>query len=152
MSTNPPQPVAPEVPADVSKALQQASQGMSALYLALANANDDGGGLSEAVIQLQRGLGAISKNIGSAMNQTDAPMPDQSGGMPLDMGAMPPDGGAMPPDMGGMSPGAEMTPEEMGGEGMPPMEGMPPGASIEDAAGATHELMLDAAKRRAQGQ
>jgi hypothetical protein len=145
MSTNAPQPFAPEIPQEVTKSVQTAAQGLAQLYMALANASPQSP-IAEAVIDLQRALGEVSRNIGAPAGMPDAGMPpdmvsDPMGGAqmsPMDpgMGGAPMDMGGMPPDMGGMPPMDEAP--------------LPPGASIEDAAGATHNMMLDAAKRRAQ--
>lgn len=150
-TANPNVPMPVEIPPNISKALEQVGQGLSRLYMEV-HQNDPESPLGEAVLELQRNAAELARTINEPSAQSDAPqIADPMAGMApgvesADPGAMsdPMAGaaGPMPPEMAGIDPtaGGPMPPD-MGGE-------LPPGATLEDAAGATHEIMQNAAARR----
>jgi hypothetical protein len=129
--------VAPELPPSLEKALDQTMQGIAKVY-AECHKLDPDSPLCEAVLNIQKAMAEVGKNVGQPS--------DPAAEAPPEMG-----GAEMPPEGDPMAAGAE-PPMDMGAEVPMDEEPLPPGASIEDAAGATHQMMMEAAARRRLGQ
>lgn len=118
---------------DLTKAADVAMQGLGRMLKELHVAQPDSP-MTDAVSSIMKAVAEVVRSAG-APAPTDPSMGGPMQGDPM-AGQMPPEGeGEMDPSMmGGMPP-------------EPPMEEAPP-ASIGDAASQTHDMMLNAAKRR----
>lgn len=131
-------PVEQPVDPAFEKGLTQTMQGLSQLYMA-CHKQDPDSPLCDAIMSLQKAVAEVGRSGGSVDD------PSMMGGEEDPMAAMGGEEG-MPAEAGMEDPMAAMG----GGEEMMPMpEEEPPPASIADAAGQTHNMMMeDAAKRR----